>query len=241
MIFSFKSDKGNIREINEDSFAYSYSKEGHFCAAIADGMGGHSCGEIASKLAAEMTVNYMVEVQDINENNVQIHMENAVENANIAIINKAKESGACFGMGTTLVFICIIDSRVYIEHVGDSRAYLIHDGVLSQLTDDHSYIEELVKTGNISREDASNHPKKNIITKALGTFDSSEPEFSVSVLKKNDIVLLCTDGLTNTITNEELAQLAVSVDSPEKMCKKLISTALKNGGKDNVTVAVIKL
>ena len=240
MIFSFKSDKGNIRELNEDAYAYSTTKNGHFCAAIADGMGGHNCGEIASRLAVDETINYLSEVEGIDEASVQNVLTNSIRMANEIIVDKSNQSSERQGMGTTIVLLCAIGSNVFIEHVGDSRAYLIREDVITQLTKDHSYIEELVKIGYLKREEAEKHPKKNIITKALGSFEGCEPDFSTISIIKDDIVLLCTDGLTNMISNEEFANIANKFKTPDRLTEKLLKTALKNGGRDNVTVAAIK-
>ena len=240
MIYSFKTDKGSIRELNEDAYAYSTTKNGLFCVAIADGMGGHNCGEIASRLAADETIKYLSELDNISEENVQHILTNSIRMANEIIIDKSNESKERQGMGTTIVLLCAINNKVYIEHVGDSRAYLIRDDELTQLTKDHSYIEELVKIGYLNREEAEKHPRKNVITKALGSFEGCEPDFKEVLVMDNDIILLCTDGLTNMISNDEFADVVSKIKAPDRLCEKLVKLALKNGGKDNVTVAAIK-
>jgi len=240
MIFSFQSDKGNLRELNEDAYAYSYMKDGSFCVAIADGMGGHNCGEIASRLAVDETIAYLSQIEGLKDTDFPTVLARAIQIANQKIIALSKESPAYNGMGTTIVLLLFFEQTVHIAHVGDSRAYRVSQGEIIQLTKDHSYTEELVKIGYLKREEADKHPRKNVITKALGAFEGSEPDFCAVDLLKDDMIILCTDGLTNMITNEEFADIVNKIKTPDRLCEKLLKTALKNGGRDNVTVAAIK-
>jgi len=240
MIFSFKSDKGNIREHNEDAYAYQEIKSGFFCVAIADGMGGHNCGEIASRFAVDETIKFLSNIEKLDESDFKLVLFDAIKKANEKIILQSKKNPAYSGMGTTIVLVLFAKDHVHIAHVGDSRAYLIKNQDLVQITKDHSYIEELVKIGYINREEADKHPRKNVITKALGAFEGSEPDYTEIKITKNEMILLCTDGLTNMITNEEFAEIVKKNKTPERLCERLMKTALKNGGRDNITVAAIK-
>ncbi len=213
-----------------------------FCSfVIADGMGGHNSGEIASRLAVEYIRDNIGRMDDFTDNdeNIGEGLDKLVKQANTAVHEKSLESDDVSGMGTTLTMAVISQRKITAAHVGDSRLYLIRGGTITQMTEDHSYIGELVRKGTLTKEEAENHPRKNVITRAIG----SSPDIVVDIINQeiesDDIYILCTDGLTNMVSDEDISSIAVSSE-PETACAKLIEAANKQGGEDNVTVIVIK-
>ena len=241
MKFAAGTDRGLIREINEDSCMIIPGCSTSPCAFIvADGMGGHNCGEIASR----MTVEYISELVRGNGSSLAGTdagnvLTGIVEQVNTKVYEKSLESAELSGMGTTMTMALIAANTLTAAHVGDSRLYMIRNGEISQLTEDHSYIAELLKKGTLTKEEAENHPRRNIITRAIG----SSPDILVDVISQeifeNDIFVLSTDGLTNMICDNEISEI-VRGNEPEAACTKLIEAANKQGGDDNITVIVIK-
>ena len=239
--FAAGTDKGLLREINEDSCRIIPGcSSSPYVFIIADGMGGHKCGEIASS----MTVDYISGLMRNDDGrfeseNMQQELCSIVEQANKAVYEKSQDSDEFSGMGTTLTMAVIGEKTLTAAHVGDSRLYLVRGGEIKQLTEDHSYIGELLKNGTLTREEAENHPRKNVITRAIG----SSPEIQVDIfnqeINENDIYVLCTDGLTNMVCDNEIFEI-VRDSEPETACSKLIEAANRQGGDDNITVIVIK-
>ncbi|NPV52896.1 MAG: Stp1/IreP family PP2C-type Ser/Thr phosphatase [Firmicutes bacterium] len=227
------TDVGMVREQNEDAF---YLGENVF--AVADGMGGHYAGEVASGIAIRM-------LRETNPNgssnpeNPESWLRSLISDINAEIFRQASIHPGYIGMGTTLTVLLMGDNWAYIGHVGDSRAYLLRDGMIRQLTDDHSVVGELLRRGVLTREEARFHPQRNIITRALGTF----PHIDIDILsldtRPGDRLLLCTDGLTGAISDEELADILLAAHDPEQACKALIEAANEGGGHDNTTVVVV--
>lgn len=240
MTFDFKTDKGKVRELNEDALAYGYTKEGYFSVAVADGMGGHNCGEIASDIATRITIDYLKNC-NLNHENATAELISAIHKANKQIIQESNKSEDKDGMGTTIVLMSIVEKTLYYAHCGDSRAYLFRKNELKQLTQDHSYIAELIKIGFLTTEEAKNHPSKHVITKALGTMDGAEPESGSIDLIENDIILICTDGLSNMLSQEVITDILSGGTCPKELTNKLMSTALGKGGTDNITVFVVRV
>lgn len=236
-----KSDVGKIREMNQDCFYISRPEDEIQLYIIADGMGGYKGGEIASKLAVESTKNYIynnydsVMIEDKEE--VLRLIKSAIEYANMVIFEKSREIEELENMGTTIDVCLILGSRVYIGHVGDSRVYRKRKGFFRRLTTDHSYVQKLVSDGTITKEEANHHPKKNMLIKALGCSAYVEPDVMVKGFLKDDILLMCSDGLTNMVSEEEIASIIDS--NPDMACNNLILKALENGGYDNVTAIII--
>ncbi len=224
MVFAAKTDKGKVREKNEDFF---YAKGN--ILIVADGMGGHNAGEVASKLAVETAVSVLDGIcSDYKEK-----IEEAVKEANAAVHNMA--TGDREGMGTTFD-VCIYNSgNLYIGHVGDSRVYIIRGDRVIKITEDHSYVEMLVSKGEITKEEANNYPMKNMITRAIGVNDSVECDFYKTEIKSGDKVLLCTDGLTDMVREERMAEV-IAENNIEDAVKILVKEANDAGGKDNITV-----
>ncbi|TYQ15623.1 UNVERIFIED_CONTAM: protein phosphatase [Acetivibrio alkalicellulosi] len=244
MRFAAISDKGRVRELNEDSYKVITEHEGLPDAfIIADGMGGHSAGEVASSVAVEFAKEYILNRPEIFSSNESIldGIRILTEETNRAVYDKAKECKENSGMGTTFITTVVLNKKLYIGHVGDSRVYLIRDGNINRLTIDHSYIEELIRNGSITREEAQNHPKRNIITRALGCGEKVMVDTLDVHINDNDIFVLCTDGLTNMLEEHEIMSIILDNDEPINCCSELVRLANEKGGDDNITVVVIKI
>ncbi len=229
-----KTDIGRKRSMNQDSLLYSEMPLGNLpnLFLVADGMGGHSAGDYAS-LCTVRTIENEVMLSEDSEP-VRI-LKQAIEAANEEVYKKAGSEPAYNGMGTTVVAGTVIDNILYVANVGDSRLYLVNDDIM-QITRDHSLVEEMVSSGEISREEARNHPDKNIITRAIGVIDSVDIDFFEVDLRKGDLILLCSDGLTNMLNDEEILKIINETGDIEESVEKLIKVANHNGGKDNITV-----
>jgi len=243
MKYAVKSDKGLVRDNNEDSFSIlGGSKEIPLTFIIADGMGGHNSGELASKMAVEYVGNYIRSFPDKfrNEESIFSAIQGVMKDANTNVYNTSLVNKANYGMGTTFTIAIIHNQKLFIGHVGDSRVYIIRDGSINRLTTDHSFIEELIRNGSLTREEASSHPNRNIITRALGCSEEMQVDTYSCDLIKNDYLLLCTDGLTNMLKEEEIKDIIIRLSEPEAICDELVRRANENGGEDNTTVIVIK-
>ncbi len=232
------TDIGQKRSINQDSVYTSELPVGNLpnLFIVADGMGGHQAGDVASKYTVEQVVKRIRE--DTEQSPVKL-LRRAIEKANEGLIIMAKGDEKLLGMGTTIVAATVVDNCMYVANVGDSRLYVINEGI-TQITRDHSLVEEMVRTGAIQRSEARFHPKKNIITRAIGVKENIMIDFFDVKLKPGDTILLCSDGLTNMVDDEDIRILmAQQVDIAGK-AEKLIETANQNGGKDNITVVVIE-
>lgn len=234
------SDKGLVRSSNQDAFAIGTMDDGSNWAVVCDGMGGANGGNIASRLAvdhfsASLKAGYR---SGMSESSVKNLLETAVNAANIRVFDKSRESKELNGMGTTIVAVLIIGKTAYFSHAGDSRAYSFSNGELTQLTRDHSIVQSMIENGKLTPEEARFHPRKNVITRALGVEESVSPEFNVYDLNDGDQLLLCTDGLTNFVDLGAIADV-LSADHESK-AEALVEVANKNGGGDNITAVVIE-
>ncbi len=224
-----KTNIGLVRAVNED--AYYAPENGESFCAVADGMGGHSAGEVASAMAVVVFSDLMRR----REKPVADAMRHAVECANADIYQRANTSAELRGMGTTFVGLSCADADVHIAHVGDSRAYLIRDQRIMRVTTDHSLVESMVQEGLITEEEAKHHPKRNIITRALGTHSAVEVDMIRMDKKPGDVYLLCTDGLSEYVDDETMLEITCA-DAPwENKLSQLIDLALEGGGADNIT------
>lgn len=232
------TDVGQKRKMNQDYVFASAEPVGKLpnLFIVADGMGGHNAGDFASKF----TVDTLVEtIRMSGETNPIKLMRKAIEFANASLIKKAQEEAALKGMGTTLVAATIIKNYLYVANVGDSRLYVIGEEI-KQITKDHSLVEEMVRLGEIKKEDAKNHPDKNIITRAIGAKLNVDIDFFDVKLFEKDIVLICSDGLTNMIEDSDIKLiLKIEEELPDK-AKKLVDAANENGGKDNIAVVLVE-
>ena len=235
-----KSDIGKIREINQDYYYISESLDEVQLYMLADGMGGYNGGEIASKLAVQTAKSYIQnnfkEINKDKDSIIQL-VGSAMEYANMVVYEKSKESKELEGMGTTLEICLIYNNKAFIGHIGDSRIYRIRREFIRKLTKDHSYVQQLLNDGTITKEEALNHPKKNMLMKAVGCTPYVEPDVIIKGFEKEDVILMCSDGLTNMVTEQEIYE-AVKKDVP-KSCENLVQRANQMGGYDNITIVVI--
>ena len=235
-----KSDVGKVREINEDSYYISESLDEVQLYIIADGMGGYNGGEIASSLAIKSAKNYIennfAQADKDKESIIQL-VASSLEYANMVVYEKSKENKELEGMGTTLELVLGYGNKIYIGHVGDSRIYRVRKNIIRKLTTDHSYVEKLVKEGTITREEAENHPKKNMLMKALGCTPYVEPDVTTKGFLKGDKLVLTSDGLTNMVSNQEIYDIVTN--DVENATTKLVELANNRGGYDNITVVIV--
>lgn len=228
MAATLRTDIGRLRRQNEDA---AWFDESRAVFAVADGMGGHLAGEVASRMAIEA-------VQRMAQENACpgiAALREAVASAHETILAHAQDHIECAGMGTTLSVLWLGVNYAYIAHVGDSRIYRLREGILTQITQDHSLVEELVRAGLITREQARTHPRRNIITRALGTHGENEPDLLVTDVRDGDLFLLCTDGLTGMVTDGDIERVLRENDM-ETAADRLLALALDAGGRDNVTL-----
>lgn len=242
MEIGVKTSKGRIRDTNQD-FYYISSNIEYPLFIIADGMGGHKAGEVASRMAVEIISSSLEkEIKNLNmdENYIINSIRNSIWRANEEIYNTSLKREECSGMGTTVTLAWDIKGKIYIGHVGDSRAYILRSNNLYQITEDHSLVEELIKNGSISREEAKDHPQKNVITRAVGTSREIQADVIVKERSKGDILLLCTDGLTNMLNDDEIKELLLVNEDIQKACEYLVEKSNDKGGFDNISVVAIK-
>ena len=228
MAATLRTDIGRLRKQNEDA---AWFDEGRAVFAVADGMGGHLAGEVASRMAIEAVQRMARE----NERPGIAALREAVACAHETILAHAQDHIECAGMGTTLSVLWLGENYAYIAHVGDSRIYRLREGSLTQITQDHSLVEELVRAGLITREQARTHPRRNIITRALGTHGENEPDLLVTDVQDGDVFLLCTDGLTGMVPDDEIERTLRDCGI-EAAADRLIALALDAGGRDNMTL-----
>ena len=228
MAATLRTDIGKLRKQNEDA---AWFDEARAVFAVADGMGGHLAGEVASRMAIEAVQRMARE----NERPGIAALREAVACAHETILAHAQDHIECAGMGTTLSVLWLGENYAYIAHVGDSRIYRLREGSLTQITQDHSLVEELVRAGLITREQARTNPRRNIITRALGTHGENEPDLLVTDVQDGDVFLLCTDGLTGMVPDDEIERTLRDCGI-EAAADRLLALALDAGGRDNVTL-----
>ena len=232
------TDVGQKRQVNQDYIFASEEPVGNLpnLFVVADGMGGHKAGDFASSYAVQILLHSILE--DENQNPIII-IRHAIEEANRKVLEEANLHEEMSGMGTTMVLVTIVDDYAYVANVGDSRLYLIEDRIV-QITKDHSLVEEMVRRGLITREDAKHHPDKNIITRVIGIGPEVEVDFFDIHLKGNSRLLLCSDGLSNMVSDEEIWKIAETSSDLKEMGMRLVSLANENGGTDNIAVVLVQ-
>lgn len=231
-------DVGRCRSINQDYIFVSEEPMGNLpnLFLVADGMGGHRAGDLAS----EYTVSRVCEAVTKSMQKIPFQiLKGAFQYANQKLIEKAGESPAYAGMGTTLVAVTVQDDTAYVANVGDSRLYKI-GGTIEQITEDHSLVEEMVRMGEISKEEARNHPEKNIITRAIGVSETVEPDYFDTKLEKGECLLLCSDGLSNMLEDAQIKEILDRRTDLRSGAEELVREANRNGGKDNIAVVLIE-
>ena len=232
-----KTDVGIKRSMNQDSLFCSDNPVGSFrnLFIVADGMGGHKAGDRASRLCIE---NMVYQIQESASKTPVTIFEEAITYANRAVYESAQEDSEYEGMGTTMVACTLQGETLYVANIGDSRLYLLRDE-LQQITTDHSLVEEMVKIGNITESEARVHPQKNIITRALGIDEMVQADYFELQVQEGDVILLCSDGLTNMVEDEEIEYIIHHAGSLEEAGDKLIDQANYNGGSDNITAVLV--
>lgn len=232
------TDRGLERPENQDYLFTSELSVGNLpnLFIVADGMGGHAGGKLASTTATKA---FVKSVQKSTSEDVSEILTYAVTKANEEVIKKAKKS-ELEGMGTTLVAATVIEDKLYVANVGDSRLYVITAGEIKQVTKDHSLVEEMVRLGELEPSKARTHEKKNVITRAIGVADEVKADIFKVSLKEEQTILLCTDGLTNMVTDDDIRKIVVTGRDVIEKAENLIGEANKNGGKDNITVVLIE-
>ncbi|MBP1924872.1 protein phosphatase [Sedimentibacter acidaminivorans] len=235
----FETNKGIIRDKNEDNLIIEET-ERYNLYAVADGMGGHKAGEIASSMLIDVIRSYFIKGIENDDFKIPTFIDQSIKAANIKILQEASNKDEYLGMGTTVTMavIDLKDNIAYIGNVGDSRTYILRDNNIKQITEDHTYVRELVKEGKISREEAKIHPQKNIITRAIGSEENISIDIFEIELIENDILLLCSDGLTTHLLDDEIMNIIKTYGSSDSV-KKLIKFCNDNGGTDNITVIII--
>ena len=225
-----RTDRGKVRERNEDTFGYQQN-----LFVVADGMGGHQAGEVASAIAVETILK-----ADLT-GEIKAALQNALAAANQAILQKAAQDKELTGMGTTVAVLYLGTERAYVTHIGDSRVYYLSGDELKQLTNDHSLVNELVKSGEITAEEAKSHPQRNILTRALGSNETLEAEIVEIEVTKGDKFLLCSDGLSNSLPEPFIKELMSSKEDPDAIVERMINSANELGGSDNITVILVEI
>jgi len=251
MRIGYKTDVGKTRELDEDSigifhidFINKSIKGEKFLLVVADGLGGHNAGEIASGLAvnkvAEEIIGSIMRKDHMNLTSGEIKdiIQKAVKRASRDIFKLAEKNPQYKGMGTTLTIALVIDSTVHIGHVGDSRAYIVNKNEILQITKDHSLTQELVDKGEITKEEARIHLLKDIITKAVGVYKEPEVDIYRAHIYRDDFLLLCSDGLTDMLSEEEIHATFMQNDDPKTICDVLVQKANDKGGQDNISMIV---
>lgn len=232
------TDTGVLRTMNQDYCFSSDTAIGRLpnLYIVCDGMGGHKAGEYASRYTVERIIASVSRSKA--EDPIRI-LKAAIHKANEILVVESQEDKEKQGMGTTVVAATVIGNKMYVANVGDSRLYVIND-TIEQITNDHSYVEEMIRIGKIKREDARKNEKKNLITRAVGAAEKIKADFFEVELRENDTILLCSDGLSNMVTDEIIYQIVKSSNKVDSIAKTLVEEANKNGGTDNITVIVIK-
>lgn len=234
-----ETNKGLMRDNNEDNFIVEESDR-YYLYAVADGMGGHKAGEVASSIAIETIRDLFIKTSNTEDFKAPSFIIEGIENANKKVREEALSKEECSGMGTTIT-MAVVDiklSTVYIANVGDSRAYLIKNDEIIQITEDHTYVHELLKDGKITLEEAKHHPKRNVITRAVGSEEYVQADIFEIELSGNDVILLCTDGLTTHLTDEKILSTIKEYGCSESV-QRLIKLANDNGGTDNITIIIV--
>lgn len=234
-----ETNKGLMRENNEDSLIVEESDR-YNLYAVADGMGGHKAGEVASSIAIDTIRDYFKKSSDKENFKAPSFIIESIDAANRRIREEALNKDECSGMGTTIT-MAVVDLSLniaYIANVGDSRAYIVKNDEIIQITEDHTYVNELLKDGKITSEEAKHHPKRNVITRAVGSEEYVQADIFEIELFDNDVILLCTDGLTTHLSDEKILSIIKEYGCSESV-QRLIKLANDNGGTDNITIIIV--
>lgn len=232
------TDVGVVRSGNEDSFLVDHQR-GVFI--VADGMGGHAAGEVASEMAVEIIARRVEGIRQLPDAAASERMGEAIRAANAAIFDRTLAEQDKRGMGTTVTVMVLFARKYLIGQVGDSRAYLLREGVLTQITKDHSYVQEQVDAGLLTAEQARTHPYSNVITRCVGANEEVVPDIYYGALRTGDIILLASDGLTGMLEDEQLHEVLKTEGGPDTWVDRMIADANRRGGLDNITVVLVRI
>lgn len=242
MHFCGISDIGRERSTNEDIIFMPNESDDIKLFILADGMGGANAGEVASKVAMETCKEYfMNHICDIQNDILKIGevLRASIEEANSKVLEMSLNNTEYYGMGTTLIALYAYKNKVYIGHIGDSRVYRIRKNIIRQLTKDHSFVQELVNSGTITKQEAKNHPRKNVLTKVIGYEENVEPDIITKGFLKDDAILICSDGLSNMVEPQRIYEIFENREDICKVTRTLIDEANQAGGLDNISAIVI--
>lgn len=236
------SHVGRVRQVNEDSVLIRQLEHGYTLGIVADGMGGHLAGDTASRLAVQTVAEDLSFLEpDISMDGIRAALSDAILHANEVIFQEASADERLHNMGTTIVAVLLRGHEGYIGHIGDSRAYKISTGQVVRLTEDHTLVNELFKSGQITEEELESHPRKNVLIRALGTDMDVSVELSPIVIDAGEVLMLCSDGLSNPVRTDRIGQIVGSLEiSLKEKADRLLQLALLAGGDDNITVALIE-
>lgn len=232
------TDVGVVRSGNEDNFLVDHQR-GVFI--VADGMGGHAAGEVASDMAVDIIARQTEGIRKLGDEAASERMGEAIRSANAAIFERTLAEHDKRGMGTTVTVMVLFARKYLIGQVGDSRAYLLRDGKLAQITKDHSYVQEQVDAGLLTPEQARTHPYSNVITRCVGANEEVVPDIYYGSIRSDDIILLASDGLTGMLDDDHLHQILQSEGGPDTWVDRMIADANRRGGLDNITVVVVRI
>jgi protein phosphatase len=236
------TDTGKTRLVNQDYVFATEEKIGKLenLFIVADGMGGHNAGDYASRFCVEVFTKI---IKDPGTEGLPVSiLSHALAVTNQELLEEARSRAELNGMGTTFVIATILNDILYVANIGDSRLYLVRNGEIKQVTEDHSLVEEMVKNGEIEREQMRFHPNKNIITRALGASETVVPDYFEVELMKDDLILMCSDGLSNMMDDKDILEITDKFqDDLENACRKLAARANDNGGKDNISIVMIRM
>ncbi|WP_127534151.1 Stp1/IreP family PP2C-type Ser/Thr phosphatase [Paenibacillus kobensis] len=242
MITANRTDIGRVRQVNEDSYWVEELEGGVVVAVVADGMGGHLAGEVASRMTVDSLRDSLRAVTPgMPEQECEALLREAIKQANEVVYDTASRNERYSNMGTTVIIAVVDDGRAIVAHVGDSRIYQLDADGLTLLTDDHTLVNELLKSGQITAEEAAVHPRRNVIMRAVGTDPAVEADVSVFALQAADILLLCSDGLTDMVSHDQmLTTLQTETIDLDGKAERLVQLALQAGGDDNITVVLVQ-
>ena len=235
-----KTDTGKVRSYNQDSYAAGEFRDGVAWAVVCDGMGGNAGGNIASQMAVQYLTEHITSGyrDNMSPSSIRSLLTTSISNANLAIFDTASENPELKGMGTTVVVALVGRDTVYLAHAGDSRAYLISPEEIRQVTTDHSVVQKMIDSGEITEEQALKHPNRNLITRALGVEEDLRIDYSEEDFHKEDVLFICTDGPTNFVTDQEIFEI-VNESRDNDYALALVDLANAHGGGDNITVVAI--
>lgn len=237
----FVTDRGKVRSHNEDAGGIYYNQNSQPLAVIADGMGGHRAGDVASNMAASLIQEKWETVEEINQpDEAERWLSEIIAEVNLSIFKEASKHAECEGMGTTAVVVICTKEFITIAHIGDSRCYVLNENGFVQVTEDHSLVNELVRAGQISKDDAEHHPRKNVLLKAVGTEEVVTGDLQTMSWEYGNKILLCSDGLTDKVTDDELESFMSSTQDLKETGKAMVHLANDRGGEDNISLIILQ-